>query len=280
MTIPSASRPLFIAVILAAASCARRADIAKLETAEAADKALAAANAAQRKGDYAKASDLFEAVTVAHPSNALAHLQTAIIMQDWAGDDASAIHHLRAYLRLVPDSDKTEMASERLRLAKQRLEGEKFRPDAAAAPRNTRDAELQAAAAALDRARNDVVEIMGRVLKQEEEIKRYQAEIKRLTNRLDVLGETNPQYSPGGSLTDEVKNNGLDALPFRPDSAPDKIKKLIEKEFFTYEVQPGDTVWSIAQDWYLDGSRAAEILEANPGLTGILKPHTVIRIPK
>ncbi|MCL1909649.1 MAG: hypothetical protein FWG05_01800, partial [Kiritimatiellaeota bacterium] len=182
-----------IAIAIPTTSFCRRADIAKLESAEAADVAMTAANEAQRKGDYAKALDLFEAVAIAQPSNALAHLQAALIFQDFMKDDASAIYHLRAYLRLRPDSDKAEMAAERLELAKLRLSGSSSNADGAHIPPNAEHAsnpQPDAAAQALARAYTDIADLLGRIQKQEDEINRLIQENIRFEKRLALLGDT------------------------------------------------------------------------------------------
>ncbi|MCL1910446.1 MAG: hypothetical protein FWG05_05885 [Kiritimatiellaeota bacterium] len=92
-----------------------------MESTEAADSAMQAAYDAQKAGDFAKAYGLFSAVTHAQPANALAHLQTAILAQNAMNDDITAVYHLRAYIRLRPDTDKTELARELLDAALNRL---------------------------------------------------------------------------------------------------------------------------------------------------------------
>ena len=58
----------------------------------------------------------FEKVTLDEPRNYAAHFQLATLLQDAKKDYIGAIAHYRAYLKLRPPSDKSDMAEERMKL--------------------------------------------------------------------------------------------------------------------------------------------------------------------
>ena len=238
-----------------AASCGRAAgSIAALETAEAADEAMRAAAAAQAAGDHAKALDLFDSVALAHPGNALAHLQTALLLQDHAKDDASATYHLRAYLRLRPGAEKAGLAAERLDLARRRLA-------AAAAAARAPSAEAAASAKAAKKA----AELQAELEQKNEAIAKIESDRAALAERVEALERENARLH---AYMDMAGDGGPATHP--------SIRPL------TYEVRPGDTLSAIAQKIYSDSSRSAEILDLNSekiGPSGIIRSGMVLVMP-
>jgi len=257
-------------------SCGRSPNVAKLASAEAIEATMLSANDAQRKGDYARAHDLFEAVTIAQPANALAHLQTAILKQDRMNDDAGALFHLRAFIRLEPGSDKAAMAAERLELARQRLGQHSVTTERPAASHANPGAEYAAATNALARANAEIAGLLARMQKLDDDNARLQNEINRLTKYIELSSGASTPVPPSG-LDEFRAQHGLGTPQPKP---PSQIPK--PPRYRTVEVRRGDTLWSIAQDYLYDGSRVPEIRAANPGLIGadgVLKPGTVINLP-
>jgi len=248
------------ALFCALASCRRNANIPALELAEIADVAVAAALEAQKSGDYARAYDLLDTVTLVHPTNASAHLLAAILLQDVRNDHATAIHHLRAYIRLRPESDKALLAAERLELAKSRLAGVGVdHPDIANANATLKE-ELRRTQNTLEKSIDERIALDTRIRKLEDDIERLQKENLRLREIWEMMQITSP---PPGPLTGEL---------------PTQVRTPL-----TYQVRPGDTLWSIANEFFLDGTRAAEIRAANADkipADNILIPGTILKIPR
>ena len=260
---PRCTAATIAAVALAICASCRRDTIYQLETAEAAEAAMQEAAAAQTAADYAKALDLFDSVALAHPLNALAHLQTAVILQDIMKDEATAIYHFRAYLRLRPASEKAPMVEERIELAKRRLAGL-----AAAATTQITDPEAEAAAAELAAAK--IAELETELKQQTELIEKIDDERIRLAERIEILERENTRLHKYMDMAGVVETAPTRDLS--PDSRP-----------LTYEVRQGDTLWSIAQKLYLDGARSTEILEINSDKIragAALIPGTVLVMPQ
>jgi len=271
------------AIIFSVTACNKRVDIAALNSAEAVETAMQEANGALRKGDYNKAFGLFEAVAIAQPSNALAHLQAAIVLQDRMGDNAAAIHHFRAYIRLEPGTDKAAMAAERLELARRRLAGAAF-PGETAGTENGHTAagcaaDFAATTNALARANAEIAGFRELAQKLDEENARLQKEINRLVKYVEITD---------GGASSPIPPSGLDEFRIQHGLAPREqnpkppVKNHTEPKYRTVEVRPGDTLWSIAQDYLYDGSRAPEIRTANPGLIGadgVLEPGIIMNLP-
>jgi len=73
--------------------------------------------------DYKGAVDEFEKAVEANPRNASAHLELGLLYerQDLEPDPAAAIYHYQQYLKLRPNSDKTEAVQARIMNCKQDL---------------------------------------------------------------------------------------------------------------------------------------------------------------
>ena len=252
-------------------SCGRVADPAKLESAEAADGAMRAAEAAQNSGDFAKAYEYYTAVALARPANALAHLQTAILAQDVMDDDITAIYHLRAYLRLRPGSDKAALAAERLGNAKKRLSipNDPVDPDSGNSTPDP-DAEI---AYMLEVLKQNCIDLIEQLNASRNEKDRLQIDNEILQKKVDMIKDLDETPRPV-LLTSEMRQNG-DA-PVQPTPHFNLRKTL------TYQVVPGDTLWSIARNYYRDGERASDIRAANSDKIGdddSLVPGTILSIP-
>lgn len=77
--------------------------------------------AAEQSGDIDEAVRLFNKVLIEEPRSFSAHFQLATLLQDHVEDYFGAIYHYKQYLALRPESEKSTLAQDRIRIAEQRL---------------------------------------------------------------------------------------------------------------------------------------------------------------
>ena len=77
--------------------------------------------AAEQSGDIDEAIRLYNKVLIDEPKSFSAHFQLATLLHDHREDYIGAIYHYRQYMYLRPESDKSTLAQERVRIAEQLL---------------------------------------------------------------------------------------------------------------------------------------------------------------
>ncbi len=77
--------------------------------------------AAEQSGDIKEAVRLFNKVLIDEPRSYSAHFQLATLLHDHDEDYVGAIYHYKQYLYLRPDSEKSTLAQDRIRIAEQLL---------------------------------------------------------------------------------------------------------------------------------------------------------------
>ena len=100
----------------------------------------------------------------------------------------------------------------------------------------------------------------------------------KLENGLPDLTEK----APSAANTDEDQSEAVDpALPIDPAKKSDAGDRL-DSETISYEVKPGQTLWTIADEMLGDGNRYLEILRLNPFLkdrADTIHPGQIIQLP-
>ena len=248
-----------IALALLAAGCGRRGAVRAIEGAEAADAAMKTAMAAQAAGDFDKAYEIFKAVTISQSTNALAHLQLGIVLQDSRKDPFTALSHFQTYLFLRPDAEKRDMVEERVRQAKLQISLE-YRGGVETV--NIAD-ERKQWEEQVARLKGELAAAQNRLASNEEELAAARAEKEKLTRELARLNKQ----------VDTMLNNARVSLPTPKDlakinletdpSGPTNAGFADRSVKRTYEVKRGDSLWSIAQRFYGDASRNKDIRDAN-----------------
>jgi nucleoid-associated protein YgaU len=76
---------------------------------------------AEQSGDIKEAIRLFNKVLIEEPRSYSAHFQLATLLHDHDEDYTGAIYHYKQYLYLRPESEKSTLAQERIRIAEQLL---------------------------------------------------------------------------------------------------------------------------------------------------------------
>ncbi len=270
-------------VLLAATACTKRDSIYALEKAEVAEVAMEQALEAQRSGQAQVAYALYRDIVIMHPTNALAHLQLGIVLQDSLRDPSSAIYHFDTYLRLRPNSEKTDMVANRLKQVKDQM-GRRFGSDSAEVDVTALQAENDVKIISLnkevldkDQALKKLQKDNGDLLAEKEKLIRENSRIQKL---LDLTGNREAISAPTpNNLSDVDISVGAVKQSFGSGTAKNPIDPSKMGE---YEVKRGDSLWSIAQRVYGDASRNRDIRDANKGKIGpndTLVEGTILVIP-
>ena len=229
---------LFALSFVFISGCKESNSIADIETVFASDEAFQKAVEQQKADDLIGARESFKKIVVAQPTNSLARLHYAILLQDVPPTDPyAALSNFEAYLVLAPNSEKTELVEERIQKARKQISNrfdETMIEDHERKIANyvTHIRELNTKISEL----KNEIEVSKKVIAKIEESR--DAEIVR-NKRLNSIIET---LSSGGAITA---------------SAP------LPNANRTYKVRRGDTLWSIARDVYGDPNRKVDIEAAN-----------------
>lgn len=109
-----------VCLLLCGPGCFKSGPVAA-ESAERGSALYRQAFAAEQSGDIKEAVRLFNKVLVEEPRSFSAHFQLATLLHDHQEDYFGAIYHYRQYLYLRPESEKSTLAQERIRIAEQLL---------------------------------------------------------------------------------------------------------------------------------------------------------------
>jgi nucleoid-associated protein YgaU len=96
-------------------------DTATAERGERGSALYRQAIAAEQSGDIKEAIRLLNKVLIDEPHSFSAHFQLATLLHDYEEDYVGAIYHYKQYLYLRPESEKSTLAQERIRIAEQLL---------------------------------------------------------------------------------------------------------------------------------------------------------------
>ena len=257
--LPWAALALAAALAVFPAFALRRAhritDLSRVERRAAADKLFRDARDAQLEGDAARARELYGRLVSDEPANPLARLQLGILLQDSLNDPIEAMHEFDAYLRLAPESEKSEMVEERRRIAKDQAVRLYGKGGDAGAPVDI-GAEAKKAVAAVQARLDAAQAALATAEAEREDFRRQAAQLQRqvasLQKRLDAFQGGGSSSAPLHDLSEVFLADPL------PDASPDAGAGPR-----TYRVKRGDTLWKIAQRAYGDASRNVDIRNAN-----------------
>ena len=218
---------LFYILLLAAlfAGCKPQAGVTDARERE--DPLLRRALRHEQAGDLDAAIKAYSEAVRINPGLARAHLDLALLLHEHKREYVGAVYHYRQYLAMRPDSQKKDMIRERIRLALQLFAATIAGPDRTAAGSIPEIAAL-----------ND------EKLRLENENTMLKSRITELRSRIVALEEA--LSSAGSKPTAQA---GRPAVP-----SPEPVR---------YRVQPGDSLSSIALQFYGDANRARDIFDRN-----------------
>lgn len=218
--------------------CSRNATVEALESAMVSDAAFQEALEQQKSGDLVGARESFGRIVAVQPTNSIARLHYAILLQDVPPvDPYAALANYEAYLVIAPDSDKVSLVNDRIQKARQQI-SKRFDESLI----EDRENKINSYIVQIRELNNKIsslekdVELGKKLLAQSEELRKEEvSRNKRLNYIIDTL-------SSGGVIT---------KLPESPNANR------------TYIVKRGDTLWSIAREMYGDPNRNVDIEAAN-----------------
>ncbi len=105
-----------LVLVLLLGGCGKQ--TAKIDLAEIRDPLIRKARAKANEGDRAGALECFNQALEKRPGLAQAHLEAALLYDDFRKDYVRAVYHYQRYLELRPDTDKKAMIEEMIRKAR------------------------------------------------------------------------------------------------------------------------------------------------------------------
>jgi tetratricopeptide (TPR) repeat protein len=108
--------PVILALSILLGGCGQ--NTAKIDLAELRDPLIRKAKARVDQGDREGALECLNQALEKHPDLAQAHLDAALLYDDYMKDYVRAIYHYRRYVELRPDTEKKDMIEEMIRKAR------------------------------------------------------------------------------------------------------------------------------------------------------------------
>ena len=285
--------PILLFALLLLTGC--RPSIAEREARDRELPLFQQANAAEQQGKLDDAIRLYNETLLANPRAASAHLSLALLQQEYAQDFISAIYHYQRYLDLQPGSDKEDMAKGRKKLSEQFLTQQLMRTHGDAADavhkRLMQEIEtfknqiisLQSQKTALDR---ENASLQVTVKNQESEIARLKRLNERLATPEPATQKTTP---PKRTEIPDISNEKTAPRPaptpsiptITPTPPPPPASPAPATTPRTHVVQPGETLYRIAERYYGDTAKWTQIRDANQALLndGRLRVGQTLVIP-
>ena len=312
-------RTYLAVLVLAAALAGCRPDVAAQDARDRETPAFRRALEREQVGDEDGAIRAYEAALLDSPRLASAHLQLALLLQDCRKDYMGAIYHYRQYEAFRPDSEKHATIQARIRLAEQLLATQLLdRGDVAVARDQQR---LAAEITRLNQLLSTMTAENAALVEERDALKREAAEqkaealrLRRLVDRLQLSGVSDagrersslprldpsvlaappPRTAPRASDSPAVAPvpaaaptpHASEVPPAPPATAeppPPRAAEPPPAAPRTYVVQPGDSLWSVAERHYGDAQQWKRVRDANRDRIdpdGRLRAGQVLAIPR
>ena len=217
------------ALLIAFAGCGKE-DAAEAARKERAAALRAEARTAEAQGNITAAETFYRQLLVVDPSDAAAHLSLANLSHDARKNYLDAIYHYQRYLDLVPDSDKTQMVTDRLASARTLLANQMAAEIVAreqrilTEERDTLQDEVNEQKAAIRKLENTVES-------RNNDIEDLKAEIKRLNRLIDQLKTIEAESRASQAALLEQARKELEAERSKPDlsGTEDRVKAAREE---------------------------------------------------
>ena len=225
--------------LIVAIGCGCSQKIARQEDREVSEPIIQKARARAESGDIDSALRLYMAALDANPRLARAHLDMAILWHDYKKDYVRAIYDYQRYLEMRPATEKRQMIEGRIRAAGQMFAATVLRPNRFVEETMT--------------LRQENLELRNTVDTLRQERQDFKRKYEQASAQMEM-------GSGGGSAWTAATTNlpGRDMLVV-PLATPTNEAARPR----TYRVKPGDTLSSMAADFYQDGYQWNKIYEAN-----------------
>lgn len=289
-----------VMVTVLASGC-RRTDVAEMDARDRESPLLRRAHECQQVGDLDGAIRLYEQSLQDNPRLVSAHMDLAVLLQDHRKDYMGAIYHYRRYEALRPETEKQAMIRDRIRVAEQLLVAQLLNRGDVAVSRDQQ--KLVAEIERLNQRLSLVEGEKAALQDQKGTLERVLADQKTETDRLRRLVDRLQLPSSSGidtrerSVLPRLEPSGASSLtrPLAPAPAPHPIRidpvreplaapltspepvaaakppepagaaspEPVSASTRTYVVQPGDSLFRIAERVYGDPMQWKRVRDAN-----------------
>jgi len=229
-------RTLLLVVTLAC-GCSQK--IARQEDREVSEPIIQKARSRAESGDIDSALRLYLAALDANPRLARAHLDMAILWHDYKKDYVRAIYDYQRYLEMRPATEKRQMIEGRIRAAGQMYAATVLRPN--------RFVEENLAL------RQENSELRNTIDSLRQEREDFKHKYEQASEQMEM--------GSGGVRPLDVSATNLPVSDMLVVSHAARTNETVKPR--AYRVRPGDTLSSIAMDFYQDGYQWNKIYEAN-----------------
>lgn len=318
-----------LALAITVLSGCQRADVAELDAHDRNNPIIRRAHDCEQIGDLDGAIRLYEQALLDYPKLASAHLNLALLLQDFRKDFMGAIYHYRQYEMLRPATEKKTLVQDRIRISQQLLVAQMLSSGDVAISREQQKlvAECERLNQRLSQAEGEKAALIDQKGKLEQQLADQKIEMDRLHRLVDRLQLPNTEdgnhshsvlprlepsaapaaqppppatMAPGTLLPLRVSEHGAaaataasghaaatPAIAARPAiAAPDAVAHAAPAaatgSMRTYVVQPGDSVFRIAERVYGDSTEWKKVRDANVeriGPDNRLRAGQVLLIP-
>lgn len=287
-----------VVVSLLASGC-HRTDVAEMDAHDRESPLLRRAHECQQVGDLDGAIRLYEQSLQDNPRLVSAHMDLAVLLQDHRKDYMGAIYHYRRYEALRPETEKQAMIRDRIRVAEQLLVAQLLNRGDVAVSRDQQ--KLVAEIERLNQRLSLVEGEKAALQDQKGTLERALADQKTETDRLRRLVDRLQLPSSSGidtrehSVLPRLESSGASSLtrPLAPAPRPIRIDPVkeppplppattepapvakppepavaastdpVSASTRTYVVQPGDSLFRIAERVYGDPMQWKKVRDAN-----------------
>ena len=306
------------AAALALAGC--RPSVAAADARDRATPAFEREVALEQVGKLDEAIAQYDQMLLDHPRQFSVHLHLALLLHDHRQDYVGAVYHYKRYLALRPGGEKDEMIEQRIRLAEQLLAAQLLRQvgEAAGVAQSRMTAEIEALNSRVAALEGEKAALAAEREKLARELQAAQGEAQRLRwlvenmrleeteaeagrARPSVLSRILTRREGGDSPSAQAEKLpplGSDAIAAArreaermaagdapaagPSGAEGGGAPPRAPALRTYVVQPGDTLFRIAERHYGDGTRWTRVRDANRqriGADGQVRAGQILEIP-
>ena len=238
------------------------------------------------EGDVKGAIRLYTEALDRSPDLARAHLELALLYHDREKDCVRAIYHYRRYLEARPDTEKSEMIEDRIRLAGQWFAASIIKPERYAADKAAIEKENEDLRNQVNILTQEVVQLRQACVQYQTSLAGLRQEaghtgVARTTSGVtSAVTRADPPRTGSGSLFPRGRTDltGRD----RPPEGGSVSTNAAARTIRTYRVKAGDSLSTIAGQVYEDPSQWPRTHAANRKILGEsreLKAGQVLVIP-